>query len=130
MSELLLRNGADVAAADVDNIRPLSAAAVGGHGQIVKLLQNEADVDLRCGWYRTALIAASDGGHLATMEMLLLYKANINAEGDVIGTALEAEAANGDYKTSVFLLERGASIGASTFEVAARSGNLEVCDSW
>ncbi|KAL8847864.1 MAG: hypothetical protein Q9221_007115 [Calogaya cf. arnoldii] len=78
--ELILRRNPSVEATCVDLISPLMHAVIFGHKGIVEaLLTHGAQVDTPIsGW--TPLHQATDAGNLAIMQLLLGYKADIEAK--------------------------------------------------
>jgi cytohesin len=80
IAELLLANGADVNARDLDQQTPLlEALAVYKHDKLVRLLlANGADVNLSDRWGMTPLIYAVKQGQIDDAKILIANDANIN----------------------------------------------------
>ena len=110
---LLLDNGANVNATNV-NQTALSYAAEYGHDAIVKLLLDKgADIDATEAFGWTALLHATDNGHEAAVKLLLEGGADIHAEEHDGQNALSFAAEIGDVATIELLLDKGADIDAT-----------------
>ncbi|KAL9095058.1 MAG: hypothetical protein Q9165_002660 [Trypethelium subeluteriae] len=89
---------------------PLYYASLAGWTEIVCWLIREvgADVNAQSGSYGTALIAASDKGHEATVKLLLDRGADVNAKGGEDGNALQVTSFKGHEAVVKLLLNGGA----------------------
>ncbi|KAJ6089813.1 hypothetical protein N7467_005029 [Penicillium canescens] len=127
--QILLDNGADVNTKNYRHITALHAASSKGHEKVVQiLLDNSADVNTKDDRKITALHAASSQGHEMVFQLLLAHGANgaayrghakvvklllergadINAEGETSGSALQVTSREGHKNVVQMLLERGA----------------------
>ncbi|KAJ3757205.1 ankyrin repeat-containing domain protein [Lentinula raphanica] len=89
-----------------------SYATDSGHEDIIEML---LEYNLKSEEKNTqkALLQAATFGHKDTVELLLLNNANVNAQGDYFGTALQA-AAYGKHKAIIpLLLDHGADVNAN-----------------
>ena len=102
-------------------------AARDGDNRLLKLLLDEGvPVDTLSDEGRTALSMASERGHVATVELLIQHKANVNAQSEKIEhgdyyklaegkrTPLHWAAVGGHTEVAKMLLEAGANIEART----------------
>ena len=107
----LLRHHANPNIADKDAFTPLMEACQHSYTGIVKLLLDKGanpDAALPNGW--TAMMsAASQNNDLSILELLIQYKADVNAMRTVDGiTALKLAEYDKDSKKMVFLRKHGA----------------------
>src|SRR5262245_34433090 len=87
----------------------LHAAAAAGHDEILReLLEAGAQVDLRDGAYRTALMHAVEYGDGSCVRRLLAAGADVKLADEQGATALHAVAEHGDTRIATLLLEAGA----------------------
>jgi hypothetical protein len=110
---LLLENGADVKAKNINGRTALHEAAGVGHDAVVQqLLENGADVKAKGnnGW--TALHGAAGGGHEAVVRLLLENGADVKAKNNYGRTALHEAAGAGHEAVVRLLLENGADVNA------------------
>ncbi|KAJ5552018.1 hypothetical protein N7535_000035 [Penicillium sp. DV-2018c] len=108
----LLNHHADVNRPGITWGTALTAACVGQHEEVVKLLlDNGADINVAAG-VGTALQAASKNGHQKLVKLLLENGADVNAhtEYGLHGTALIAAASKGERDTVELLLDNGADV--------------------
>ena len=114
VTKLLLDNGANVAAVDINGKTALLAPAIGGSEVVTKvLLDHGADVAASDINGRTALLAAAIGGSETVTKLLLDHGADV-AAADVNGkTALLAAAKGGHETVTKLLLDHGADVAAA-----------------
>jgi len=105
---------------------------------VQQLLMRGFDVNLPSAHHagRTAIQIAVKAGNIATIELLLKYRANVNAPPYIsMGrTALQAAAENGCIATVKLLLNQGANVNASpsrkygvtALQAAAIQGNMRI----
>lgn len=107
----LLRQGADIDAADNLGFTGLVHAAENGHPKAVRvLLEHGADVNAGAEMGYTAVVVAAEGGHLDIIRLLLEYGANVDLL--VLNDKLLAAAKSGQWQEVWALLEQGADINA------------------
>ncbi|MCC7178347.1 MAG: ankyrin repeat domain-containing protein [Acidobacteria bacterium] len=110
----LLKQGADVNAAQGDGTTALHWAAMKGDAEMVQMLVT-AGANLRAttrlGSYNPLYLAAR-GGHSAAVATLIAAGADVNAGSATGATPLMLAAASGDARTVTMLLEGGAAIDA------------------
>ena len=109
--KLFLTKGVDISLPDNTFRGPLFYAAAGGHTGLVRMLLDRKALTKLPGLQGqaegTPLHAAAEGGHIATMELLLARGVPLNA-GRLGGeTALGAAAAKGQLEAMKFLMARG-----------------------
>lgn len=133
--ETLIKEGADVNyPGDIDQQTALSAAAKGGHFEVVKyLLSCNAKVNQDPGGYQqeTPLYAASKCGHLEIVDTLLAAGAQLNVD-----RSFHAAAGAGHIAILRRLLAAGARVEASgtttgiqeptALQLASRGGHLKI----
>ncbi len=110
----LLKDGADVNAAEGDGATALHWAARAGKAELAQmLLYAGANVraTTRLGAY-TPLMMAAQGGHSATVAALIAAGADVNATSTTGTTPLMFAAESGDTRTVTMLVEGGAEIDA------------------
>ena len=111
----LLKDGADVNAAQGDGMTALHWAARTGEAEIAQmLLYAGANVkaSTRLGAY-TPLLLAAEQGHAGVIAALVTGGADVNAPNTLGTTALMLAAAAGDAKSVELLVENGAEIEAT-----------------
>lgn len=115
-AEALIKNGANVKAANRFGATPLSLACTNGNGAIVEvLLKAGADANAALPGGETALMTAARTGDVASVKSLLSHGADINfKEARKKQTALMWAAAEGNTEVVAELIERGADIHAQT----------------
>jgi ankyrin repeat protein len=88
-------------------------ASLLGHSSVVQLLLNEdADVNTKGGFFGNALQATSAKGHKQVVEVLLNKGADVNAQGGYYGSAMHAASAEGHKQVVEMLLNKGADVNA------------------
>jgi uncharacterized protein len=111
----LLKQGADVNAAQGDGTTALHWAAMKGDADLVQMLVT-AGANLRAttrlGSYAPLYLAAK-GGHSAAVATLVAAGADVNAGSATGATPLMLAAAAGDTRTVTMLVEGGADIDAT-----------------
>ena len=130
IADTLLKRGADPNKSDGSRGVPLVNASMHGADNIVKeLLRHGADVNIVSGYYgNTPLTAAIIAGHPSTIELLLIYGADLN---DSFEPPLYVAAEHGRHECMEILLEHGASLKVlntgvpSPLEKACASGFVE-----
>ena len=117
VTKLLLDNGANVSAANINGKAALMLAALGGHETVTKLLlDNAADVAAADFNGDTALIYASVGGNETVTRLLLDYGAFV-ATANIKGrTALMVAAQCGHEEVTRVLLDCGADVAAANLD--------------
>jgi hypothetical protein len=86
-SELLVRAGANVKAANRYGVTPLSLACVNGNGEMVEqLLKAGADPNTALPGGETALMTAARTGSLAPVKSLIIRGANVDSRDERRGT--------------------------------------------
>ncbi|THW42121.1 hypothetical protein D6D22_05067 [Aureobasidium pullulans] len=112
ITKLLINWGANVNA--YNSVSTLQVASKGICGNIVRLLlANGAHVNAHSGMYGNALQAACARSNADTVQILLGYGADVNAQGGSrYGSALQAACAKGETETVRLLLNRGADVNA------------------
>ncbi len=111
--QLLLKEGADVAAKDWFQWTALHPAAKNGHEVVVQLLlEKGADVTASDHIGRTALHRAAENGHEAVVRLLLGKGADVAAKDNVGRTALYWAAENGHEAIVRLLHEKGTDVAA------------------
>ncbi|KAF7538416.1 hypothetical protein G7054_g3012 [Neopestalotiopsis clavispora] len=92
------------------------------------------DVNSQGGYYGTALQAASYGGHIETINLLLQEGAKINTQSGYYGNALQAASYRGHIAAITLLLDKGANINAegghygNALQAASCGGQKEAID--
>ena len=114
--EVLIQNGADVNAKDIDNRTALMRASYNNYNEIVELLlQNGADVNVKDIDSRTtALMEASLRGNKEVMEVLIQNGADVNAKCSNDWTALMFASYNGYEECAELLIQNEADVNAKT----------------
>ena len=133
VTKLLLENGANVAAVDINGKTALMAAAIGGSEVVTKvLLDHGADVTARDIIGRTALVFAAKRGHEAVAKLLLDHGADVAAADNIGHTALINAGCGGHETVTKLLLDHGAdvaaadAIGNTALMYAATEGHVTV----
>jgi uncharacterized protein len=110
----LLKQGADVSAADGDGTTALHLAARAGDAELVQVLVY-AGANLRAttrlGAY-TPLMMAARAGHSAAVAALIAGGADVNATSTTGTTPLMFAAQSGDTRTVTMLVEGGSEVNA------------------
>ena len=88
MVDMLVENGADLAAQGEFSYPPLHLACAEGHLECVETLLRHLDVDVLDGCGRTPLQEAVQGGHPDVVSLLLDRGADVNVQDDRGRTAL------------------------------------------
>ena len=133
-SELLVRAGANVKAANRYGVTPLSLACVNGNGEMVEqLLKAGADPNTALPGGETALMTAARTGSLAPVKSLLIRGARVDSRDERRGqTALMWAAAEGHAEVVKELIEAGADFrlrlptGFTPLLFAVREGRIPV----
>ena len=131
VTKLLLDNGANVAAVDINGKTALLAAAIGGSEVVTKvLLDHRADVTAVDTNGRTALLSTALRGHETVTKLLLDHGADVAAADTIGNTALLAAAIGGSEVVTKVLLDHGADVAAAdvngkTALLAAAKGGHE-----
>ncbi len=130
----LLRQGADVNAAQGDGMTALHWAALNGHTQMAEVLLYAGarpEATTRLGEYRPLHLAAR-AGHAEVLAALLARGSDPNAPTATGARALHLAAASGSAKTVSALLEAGAEVdapesaaGQTPLLFAAAAGRVE-----
>ncbi|KAJ3343346.1 Ankyrin repeat domain-containing protein 55 [Gonapodya sp. JEL0774] len=111
VTELLIREGLNLDAGDLEGRAPLHWAAAAGSAEVVEiLLRAGAEVDIRDKSTTTALHEAAYSGDTETVRVLLHYGADVKSE-DVGGrTALHWAALKGNSEVVELLVGMGSSV--------------------
>jgi len=133
-SELLVRAGANVKAANRYGVTPLSLACVNGNGEMVEqFLKAGADPNTALPGGETALMTAARTGSLAPVKSLLIRGARVDSRDERRGqTALMWAAAEGHAEVVKELIEAGADFrlrlptGFTPLLFAVREGRIPV----
>jgi ankyrin repeat protein len=133
---LLLDHGADVNLRGHSGETPLETAYRRNNLEIMQLLlEHGTDPDVRSGAWDPGTLthAASMSGSAEVIELLLRYKADVNARSVAGRTPLHGASESGHVKVVQLLLERGADVnarspfhGSTPLTLASRWGHLEV----
>jgi ankyrin repeat protein len=125
LTDLLLRSGAKVSAANVAGATPLQLASINGNAALLgRLITGGADPNVpltRSG--DTALMIASRTGKLDAVRVLLDRGAKVNVQETWGGTtALMWAVAEKHPSVAQLLVERGADVNARSYYVPSASG--------
>ncbi|KAH7268752.1 hypothetical protein B0J15DRAFT_441888 [Fusarium solani] len=107
-------------------------ACLGGLAGAARALIEGADVNAQGGHFSNALQAASSGGHLEVVQLLLDEGAVVNAQGGQYGNALQAASSGGYLEVVQLLLDKGADVNTqgglygNALQAASSGGHLEV----
>ena len=108
MVELLITNGADVNAKNINYDTPLHGAARAGDAHILKLLiANGADVNAKNIKRDTPLHGAVRAGDAHILKLLIANGADVNARDNDGLTPLHCAIKNGNKQVAEFLRKRG-----------------------
>jgi ankyrin repeat protein len=117
--KLLLEKEAELESKDDDGLTPLAGAAKNGHEAVVRQLLatdsvdvNSKDKTTQSEGSVTALYRASCAGHANIARMLLDGDADINAQGGIYGSPLQAASFRGHEEVVQMLLDYGADVHA------------------
>ncbi|EXK77499.1 hypothetical protein FOQG_17796 [Fusarium oxysporum f. sp. raphani 54005] len=108
------------------------ACLAGLTGAARDLMTEGADVNARGGGYGNALQAASYGGHLQIVQILLHKGADVNVQGGRYGNALQAASSEGHLEIVQTLLDKGANVNAqrgeygNALQAASYGGYLQI----
>ncbi|KAM5521104.1 hypothetical protein FOXYSP1_14994 [Fusarium oxysporum f. sp. phaseoli] len=108
------------------------ACLAGLAGAARDLMTEGADVNAQGGEYGNVLQAASSGGNLKIVQLLLDKGADISAQGGQYGNSLQAASYEGNLEVVQLLLDNGADVNAqggrydNALQAASYEGNLEV----
>jgi len=116
MTDLLIRSGANVKAANREGATPLWIASTNGDAAILSaLLMAGADPNEKLPEGRTPLMEASRSGNVDAIRALLDHGANVNAKESLRGTTALMWAADEGHAAAIQLLvQRGADIKAQS----------------
>jgi ankyrin repeat protein len=134
ITELLVRAGANVKAANRYGVTPLSLACTNGNGAMIELLLKAgADPNAPLPGGETPLMTAARTGTLASVKALLSHGANVDGKDDRRGqTALMWAAAEGHAAVVQALIDAGADFrirlasGFTPLLFAVREGRIGV----
>ncbi len=116
------------ASASADQNRELAMAAqVGDLNEVIRLLNQGADVNAKANFGRTALMAASVHCHVDVVKALLDKGADVNAKDEDGGTALGEALEYGNAQVVKLLKAHGASVSGDQnreLAMAAQVGDL------
>ncbi|KAG9227950.1 putative ankyrin repeat-containing protein, partial [Amylocarpus encephaloides] len=113
VSYLLSNDSVSLEEHDHEKRTALIWAAELGYKTVVKLLlDKDANVNARGGYYGNPLQAASAGGHEAVVKLLLDKDADVNAQGGYYGNPLQAASAGGHEAVVKLLLDKDADVNA------------------
>jgi ankyrin repeat protein len=113
----------------------MNAAQWGDVAKLRALLKQDPDlVSSRMSEGQTPLHWAARNGHKEAVELLLAYKADVNAKGSAGMTALQFAARNGDIEMAKLLLLKnadvnsywGTDVGAPALVLAAANGHKDM----
>jgi uncharacterized protein len=124
-ADLLIRAGANVAAANREGVTPLRLAATNGTAAMIeKLIKAGADPNASLSKFGdTALMLAARTGRVDSVRMLLDNGAEVNAIETWGGTTpLMWAVADGHLDTVKLLIARGASVNARSYFVPSAHG--------
>jgi ankyrin repeat protein len=114
---------------------PIHGVSEKSHLKVVQLLvENGAKVNVRGGYYGTALQAAAYEGNAEVVRYLVMNGANVNTEGGRYGTALQAAARCGHEVIIKVLIQTGAKVNAkggrfgTALQAASRYGHTSVAE--
>jgi ankyrin repeat protein len=111
--QILISNGADINAKDLNKWTPLYWATSGDHREAAELLiASGADVNVRDGDRTTPLHMAARYGHGNLIELLVAKRAEINARGYRDRTPLHRAASAGHTIAVELLIASGADVEA------------------
>ncbi|CAH0549306.1 unnamed protein product [Brassicogethes aeneus] len=137
IAKVLLSNGADINAQDINGYSPLMFAVIKNHTETAEFLINQgADVNLRGSKdNRTALQAAAATGNVEIANVLVSNGADINAQ-DIKGKSPLMFAVNKNHtETAEFLINHGADVNLrgskdnrTALHVAGLTGNVEMAN--
>jgi ankyrin repeat protein len=104
------------------------------YSRLVHLLLASEDIDVNAqgGLYGNALQAASVGGSVEVVQLLLDKGAEVNAQGGQYGNALQAASVGGSVEVVQLLLDKGAEVNAqgslygNALQAASWGGSVEV----
>ena len=88
----------------------LESAKHGKVDEIIKCLNNGADIEIRDNYGVTSLVFASNNGHLLAVQTLVERKANIEARSNNGRMALHWSSLWGHIEVTKFLIEKGSNI--------------------
>jgi ankyrin repeat protein/flagellar basal body-associated protein FliL len=130
--KLLLENGANVKAKDVNGNTALAFASREGHSDAIRyLLDKGAEINLKDNDGTTALMMAAARGQMDAVKLLLDKGADITANNNTGMTALIMAAMSGETDAVKLLLDKGAEIkvkdnkGMAALMWAAELGQIE-----
>ena len=111
----------------------VEASRAGKFGSVLHLLKNGVDVNGEDTFGRTALMAASDGGHMEVVKLLLDNGADVNLQSNRGDTTFIGAEDHGDCEIIKFLLGDSADVYLQrTFNrntaliIASRNGFTEI----
>ena len=88
----------------------LESAKHGKVDEIIKCLNNGADIEIRDNYGVTSLVFSSNNGHLLAVQTLVERKANIEARSNNGRMALHWSSLWGHIEVTKFLIEKGSNI--------------------
>ena len=125
IARMLLNKGYGTVSPDPECSRGLVFASQNGHAKIVRMLLPLGEVDMPQYDGKIALVQASKGGHLTTVEVLLQYGAKVDIiDGEGV-TGLSIASQNGHSDTVILLIHYGAEVDLPASEYGMRTALMQ-----